>query len=582
MSDLKWISAYLRPCRGYVIAAMVLVAVESVFEMVIPLLMTSIVDVGIPRGDRGYLLTQGGWMALCALLALATGLLYARCAARAAYGFGAQLRLAQYRRIQDYAFSDLDHFSAPSLVTRITTDVTVVQNAVTTGLRPLVRSPIMLAMGIGFSFLLNPRLALVFVVATPLLGAILAVIVSRAAPLYREQQQAVDALNAQVQEDLTAIRAVKAFVREDTRARQFDRANRALSRISGHTFSLAQCNMPAFQGVMYAAVVALMWFGGRLIMAGAMTVGQLTGFLTYVLQVMNSLMLISNVFLLLTRSLASARRIREVLEHTPSLSDPPHPVEQVADGRVDFDSVSFQYAAGTGRAALSGVDLHIAAGETIGILGGTGSAKSTLVQLIPRLYDVTQGTVRVGGVDVRDYRLETLRDAVAIVLQKNVLFSGTVRDNLRWGDPQADDAAMWQACAMAGADEVVAGLPNGLDSRLEQGGANLSGGQRQRLCIARALLRRPKILILDDSTSAVDTATEGRIRTALDRGLSGVTRLIIAQRVTSVMGADRIVILEDGQIHGVGTHQQLLAEDCIYQEICRSQLKEEDAYGQGI
>ena len=582
MDDFKWIAAYLRPCRGYAIAAMVLVAVESVFEMVIPLLMTSIVDVGIPRGDRVYLVVHGGWMVLCALLALVTGLLYARCAARAAYSFGAQLRLAQYRRIQDYAFSDLDHFSPPSLVTRITTDVTVMQNAVTTGLRPVVRSPIMLVMGIGFSFVLNPRLAPVFLVAIPLLGAILALIVSRVAPLYRQQQEAVDALNGQVQEDLTAIRAVKAFVREDIRAQQFDRANRDLSRISGRTFSLAQCNMPAFQGVMYAAVVALMWFGGNLIMTGAMTVGQLTGFLTYVLQVMNSLMLISNVFLLLTRSLASAQRIRSVLEHPPALSDPPNPVEEVAHGGVEFEHVTFQYAAGTGRPALSKVDLRIRPGETIGILGGTGSSKSTLVQLIPRLYDVTEGTVRVGGVDVRDYRLDVLRDAVAIVLQKNVLFSGTLRDNLRWGDPEASDEALLAACAMAGDSEVVEGLPQGLDSWLEQGGANLSGGQRQRLCIARALLKKPKILILDDSTSAVDTATEGRIRTALDQGLAGVTRIIIAQRVTSVMGADRIVILEDGRIHAVGTHRQLLASDPIYQEIYYSQQQGGEFHGQGI
>ena len=582
MGDLRALAAYLKPCRGAAVTAMVMVAVESIFEMLIPLLMTRIVDVGIPSGDIALMLGQGGRMLLCALLALITGLLYARYAARAAYGFGANLRLAEYRQIQRYAFSDLDHFSTPSLVTRMTTDVTVMQNAINVGLRPLVRSPIMLIMGVAFAAMLNARLALVFVVCAPVLGVVLALIVRRVGPLYHRQQAAVDQLNGQVQEGLTGIRAVKAFVREDYENQRFGRVNRALMEVCRTTFSRAQLNLPAFQAVMYTSAVLIMWFGGRLIIAGSMTVGELTGFLSYVLQVMNSLMLISNVFLMLTRSLASAGRIREVLEREPALADPPNPVEAIPDGRIDFDDVSFRYAAGTGGDALSHVDLHIASGETVGIIGGTGSAKSTLVQLIPRLYDVSGGSVRVGGRDVRAYSLAALRDAVGIVLQKNVLFSGTIRENLQWGDEGAGDDALWAACRTAGADEFLSRFPDGLDTDLGQGGVNLSGGQKQRLCIARALLKKPKILILDDSTSAVDTATEGRIRTALARSLPGVTKLIIAQRVTSVMGADKIVIMEDGRIHAVGTHDSLLAGDPIYQEIYHSQMRGGGAHGQGL
>ena len=581
MSDLRYVFSYLKPCRRDLIWAVVLIAVESVFEMVIPLLMTDIVDVGVPAHDVPYLLFQGGKMALCALLALITGLLYAKYAARAAYSFGAGLRLAEYQRMQDYAFSNLDHFSVPSLVTRMTSDVTVLQNAINAGLRPLVRSPIMLIMGIGLSFRLNPRLALVFVVSTPVLGIVLALIVHKVGPLYRRQQQAVDHLNGQIQESLTAIRAVKAFVRGDFEAAQFDTVNGELTDASRRTFRTAQLNMPAFQTIMYTVVVLIMWYGGNFIMVGSMTVGQLTGFLSYVLQVMNSLMMISNVFLLLSRSLASAQRIREVLEEVPSVENPEHPVPGPDNGQIDFDAVSFRYSAQAEKDALSQVDLHIAAGETVGILGGTGSAKSTLVQLIPRLYDATEGTVRVGGRDVREYDLATLRDSVGIVLQKNVLFSGTIRDNLRWGNKDADDDALWAACRAACADEFLSRMPEGLDTDLGQGGVNLSGGQKQRLCIARTLLKHPKVLIFDDSTSAVDTATEAKIRASL-ASLTDVTKLIIAQRVTSVMDADKIVILEDGQIHAIGTHASLLASDPIYQEIWTSQMKGGSAHGQDL
>ncbi len=572
VNDLACLWPYLRRHGRDLALAVGLILIETVFEMVIPLLMTGIVDYGVPSRDTGYLLRQGGWMVLCALLALVTGLLYARYAARAAYGFGADLRRAQFEQMQAYDFANLDRFSSASLVTRMTADVTVMQNAVSGGLRPLVRAPVMFALGIALSFWLNPGLSAVFLVSSPILGVILALIVRKVGPLYSRQQRAVDALNSRVRECLTAIRAVKAFVRGAYEQEQFDAVNRELTGVSRETFRHAVLNMPAFHLVMYAVVVSILWQGGRMILIGGMTVGDLTAFLSYVLQVMNSLMLISGVFLMLTRSLASARRIREVLEERPELADPAEPVEEVPDGRVELRDVSFRYHQGAERDALSHVSLTIPTGQTVGIIGGTGSAKTTLVQLIPRLYEATEGTVLVGGHPVGEYRLSTLRGAVGIVLQKNVLFAGTVRENLRWGDPEADDGALWAACRQAGAEEFLRRMPEGLDTHLEQGGVNLSGGQRQRLCIARTLLQRPRVLIFDDSTSAVDTATAARIRQAL-RALEDVTKIIISQRIVSVMEADQIVILEDGRVHAVGTHESLLASAPIYQEIYHSQQR---------
>ena len=578
MRDLRVLARYLAPCRRDFAAAVALLLAECCLEMAIPLLMSRAIDGGVAAGDAAFLCRQGLLMALCAGLALAAGFLYARFAARGAYRFGAGLRQAEYEKVQRFAFSNLDQFSSSSLVTRMTTDITVMQNAVNGGLRPMVRGPVMLLLGVGLSFLMNAKLALVFVVSTPILGAVLALIVHKVGPLYGRQQQAMDRLNSRIQEGLTGIRAIKAFVRGEYEEARFQEVSQELSDASRATFQNAVLNLPCFQLVMYTAVAAILWFGGRFIMEGEMLVGELTGFLSYVLQVMNSLMMISNVFLLLTRSLTSARRIGQVLEEEPDLEEAARPVREVPDGSIDFDRVSFQYQAGAEKYALREVDLHIQAGETVGILGGTGSAKSTLVQLIPRLYDATEGTVRVGGRDVRSYSLSVLRDAVGIVLQKNVLFSGTVRDNLKWGDPEADDGALWAACRAACADEFLERMPRGLDTDLGQGGVNVSGGQKQRLCIARTLLKNPKILIFDDSTSAVDTATEGKIRQALAQRRD-VTKLIIAQRLTSVMEADKIVILEDGRIHAVGTHRELLAFDPIYQEIYRSQMREEDAHG---
>ena len=576
MQDLRLIFGYGKPYRRDLVAAVALIVVECGFEMVIPVLMTTLIDDGVPARDMGVMLRQGGLMVVCAVLALVTGLLYARYAARFANGLAAELRKAEYAAVQKFDFANLDRFSTASLVTRMTTDATVLLGAVNTGLRPLVRSPVMLTMGLCMAFLLSPRLTVVFLVTAPVLALLLAWIVSKVAPLYGRQQSAVDHLNSRIQEALTGIRAIKAFVRGRWENEQFDAVNAELSDASTETFRHAVLNTPAFQAVMYTCIVCLLWFGGSFILEGSMTVGELTGFLSYVLQVLNSVMMFSGVFLQMTRSLASARRIREVLTERPALANAAQPVTVIPDGSIDFENVSFKYSADAGKNALSDITLHIPAGATVGVIGGTGAAKTTLVQLIPRLYDATAGVVRVGGRDVREYDLAALRDAVGIVLQKNLLFSGTIRENLRWGDPDATDEQLWAACRAAQAEEFLRRMPDGLDTDLGQGGVNVSGGQKQRLCIARTLLKHPKVLIFDDSTSAVDTATEAGIRQALAQ-LPDVTKLIIAQRISSVQSADLIVILDDGRLHAAGTHAELLARDPIYQEIYASQRKGGDA-----
>ena len=579
MNDLRLIFRYGKPYRRDLWAAAGLIFIECIFEMVIPVLMSTLVDEGVPSHNMAIILRQGGLMALCAVLALITGLLYARYAARFANGFAAELRLAEYAAVQKFDFANLDHFSSASLVTRMTTDATVLLNAINAGLRPFVRSPVMLAMGLGMAFLLSPKLTIVFLITTPILTILLTIIVCKVGPLYGRQQSAVDHLNSRIQESLTAIRAIKAFVRGDYENEQFNAVNTELSDASTETFRYAVLNLPAFQTIMYTAIVCIMWFGGGFILQGDMSVGQLTAFLSYVLQVLNSVMMFSSAFLQMTRSLASARRIREVLTEQPDLANAADPLETVPNGQIDFEGVSFKYNAAAQKSALSDITLHIPAGATVGIIGGTGSAKTTLVQLIPRLYDATEGTVKVGGRDVRDYDLTALRDAVGIVLQKNLLFSGTIRDNLKWGNPDAAEEQLWAACRAAHADEFLDRMPDGLDTDLGQGGVNVSGGQKQRLCIARTLLKHPKVLIFDDSTSAVDTATESGIRRALAE-LTDVTKLIIAQRISSVQSADLIVILEDGRLHAVGTHAELLEKDTIYQEIYYSQMKGGDPDGE--
>ncbi len=572
MRDLKRLLQYLGPYRKDLIFGALLVMVETAFELVIPILMADLIDVGVANHDLSYILHKGIQMGICAALALITGLLYARFAARASYGWGAQLREAQYTCVQKYAFSNLDRFETSSLVTRMTTDVTVLQNAINGGFRPMVRGPVLLVLGVALSFWMNPRLSLVFIICAPILGVALFWIVRKIAPMYQRLQRVVDRLNNTVQEGLVAIRAVKAFVRGAYEKEKFARVNEDFKETSCHTFHYAMLNMPVFQLILYSAIIFIMWFGGNMILSDTLSVGDLTGFLTYVFQILNAMMMISNVFLLLTRSLASAHRIVEVLDEPIVLSSPQHGRKQVENGCVELKDVSFQYNTEAQQYALSHVNLKISSGQTVGILGGTGSAKSTLVQLIPRLYDATSGTVMVGGYDVKEYDLYALREAIGIVLQKNVLFSGTVRENLLWGNPNADDEMLWEVCRMACAEEFLERMPMGLDTDLGQGGVNLSGGQKQRLCIARTLLKKPKVLIFDDSTSAVDTATEQEIRTALSR-LDHVTKIIIAQRLTSVIHTDQIVVMDDGGIHAVGTHASLLAHDKIYQEIYASQVK---------
>lgn len=572
MKDMKRLFGYMGPYKKDMILGALFVMIETGFELFIPIMISNLIDIGVANHDVNYIYVKGVQMALLALGALVTGLLYAHFSAKASYGWGAEIRKAEYARVQQYAFSNLDHFVTSSLITRMTTDVNVLQNMIISGFRPITRGPSLLIMGIGLSFYMNPKLAFVFVVCTPILAIILFLIVRKVAPMYTRLQSIMDRLNQVVQENLTAIRAVKAFVRDEYEEDKFEEVNRDMAKSNETTFHYAVLNLPAFQGIMYTTIVMILWFGGNMILKSELAVGNLTGFLSYVMQVINSLMMLANVFLLLTRSLASAHRIAEILDENIVLTSPENGEKKVKDGSIDFENVSFKYREDAREYALENVNLHITAGQTIGVIGTTGSAKTTLVQLIPRLYDATTGVVRVGGVNVHDYDLSVLRDSVNITLQKNVLFSGTVRENLKWGNPFADDETIWKACRAACADEFLSRMPDGLDTMLEQGGNNLSGGQKQRLCIARALLGNAKILIFDDSTSAVDTATEKKIRKAL-ADYKDVTKIIIAQRITSVMNTDQIVILDDGKVHCVGTHKELLANDSIYQEIYASQMK---------
>ena len=574
MREFERLLAYLGPRhRLEAIIGVLIVAVETSLELFIPVLMAGIIDTGIARGDIGFIVRQGLLMAGLALFSLVLGFSYARFSSRAAVGLGANLRRAEYDAIQRFAFQNLDRYQTSSLVTRMTTDITVIQNAFSNGFRPMVRGPVMLIMGLVYASYMNVELAGVFFALLPILAIALALITRRVAPLYRNLPASMDELNGVLREDFTAIRAVKAYVREEHERGVFGGVNNRLAATSTQTFGTAVLNLPLFQLAMYAAATLVLWVGGQMILDGRLMVGELTGFMSYVLQIMNSLMMISNVFLLLTRALTSVARVGEVLDEVPALAspEPERALTAVDDGAVSFRDVSFRYRPDAQEDVLEHIDLEVPTGSWLGVLGGTGSGKSSLVQLIPRLYDASEGAVLVGGHDVRSYDLAALRDAVGIVLQNNVLFTGTVRENLLWGNEGATDEELLEACRLSCVDEFLDRIGS-LDGDLGQNGAGVSGGQRQRLCIARTLLKRPRVLIFDDSTSAVDMATEARIRENLAK-LEGVTLIVIAQRITSVMGADRIAVLDDGRLHGVGTHDELLAADEIYQEIYASQME---------
>ncbi len=574
MRDLKLIARYLGPYKRDFILAAVCMVFEGTLELLIPFLTAGLIDQGIVAGDMSHVWVTGAEMLACGIVAMGFGMAFSRCSARAAMGLGANLRDAEFEAIQRYSYENLDHFDTSSLVTRMTTDVTVIQNAFMNGFRPMMRGPVMFTAGLVLASMLSVRLACVFFVMLPLLAVALVLIVRHVAPLYRVLQGVMDELNDVVQESVTAIRAVKAFVRGEWVEGRFGAVNERLTDTSTHTFGSAVLNLPLFQAVMYTSDVLILALGGSMIMAGQLKVGELTGFMSYVLQITNSLMMISNVFLLMTRALTSVQRVGEVLAENPTIASPENAIAEVPDGSIEFDHASFKYHADAEADVLHDITLKFPAGSTIGVLGGTGSGKSSLVQLLGRLYDVTGGAVLVGGHDVRSYDVAALRRAVGIALQRPVLFSGTVRENLLWGRPDATDDELLEACRVAAVDEFL-GRIGGLDGDLGQGGDNVSGGQRQRLCIARALVRRPRVLVLDDSTSAVDMATDARIREGL-RQLTGVTKVIVAQRVASVADADQIVILDNGEVHAVGTPAELLAHDPIYQELYHTQVSEGD------
>lgn len=563
--------SYMNQYKKYAALAVVCIMTEGVFELLVPLIMADLIDVGVANGDRAYIYMKGLQMVGCALIALVLGVGSARFAALTGQGLGAELRKAEYERLQGYSFANIDHFRSSSLVTRLTSDVTNIQNAVSMGMRPFCRGPMMLVVATGVAFSINHTLALVFFVALPILAAALFTITMKVRPLYSRMQTAIDTVNRIIQENLTAVRIVKACVRGDYEVEKFEEGNQNLRQESETAFRLAALNMPAMQFVMYGTILAILLFGGYLIQKGSMKVGELTGFLSYVLQILNSLMMISNVFLLLTRSMASGARILEVIDEKVDLTDEKARNIRVERGSVDFEHVWFKYKKEAKEYVLSDISFHIEAGQTVGVIGQTGAAKSTLVQLIPRLYDATEGMVKVDGVPVQEYPMAHLRDAIAMVLQKNTLFSGSLLDNLRWGKEDASREEIEEACRIACVDEVLERLPEGYETEMGQGGVNVSGGQKQRICIARALLKKPKILILDDSTSAVDTATEAKIRERMGAALPDMTKIIIGQRISSVRHADQIIILDDGRVSAIGTHEELLARSEIYQQIYESQ-----------
>ena len=548
-------------------------AAEVFMEVLIPFTTASLIDKGIQAGNMAEIWKYGFLMLLLALFSMLFGLMAAWLAARASSGFAANLRDAMYTNIQTFSFSNIDKFSTAGLVTRMTTDVNNIQMAFQMILRIAVRAPLTLVTSMVMCFVINRQLSLIFLAAVVLLGGALALIIRRAHKLFDQVFHRYDDLNASVQENVTAIRVVKAFVREEHEESKFNRAAENVYKLFVKAESTIAFNGPVMMLTVYGCMIALGWFGAQFVVGDNLTTGELTSLFSYVMSVLMSLMMLSMIFVMLTMSMASGRRIVEVLDEKADLTNPEHPVHEVKDGAIDFENVCFAYQSGTGEDTLKDIDLHIKSGETVGIIGGTGCGKSSLVNLISRLYDVKSGSVKVGGVDVRDYDMESLRNQVAVVLQKNVLFSGSILENLRWGKADATLEECREACRQACADEFIDRMPDGYDTHIEQGGANVSGGQKQRLCIARALLKKPRVLILDDSTSAVDTATDARIRQAFAQKIPGTTKLIIAQRVASVQGADRIIVMEDGQVVAFDSHDKLLETCQIYREIYETQTQ---------
>ncbi len=570
---IKQLLKSVREFKRDAILTPLFVVLEVVMEVAIPAVMALLIDRGIDAQDMGQIWKYGLLLIVCAMLALVFGAAAGTYAARASTGFARNLRHDMYYAVQEYSFANIDKFSTGSIVTRLTTDVTNVQNAFQMCTRIAVRCPVMLLFALVMAFRINSELALVFLAVLPVLAVGLGVLMRLVGPVFERVFKTYDRMNTVVQENVRGIRVVKAYVREEHETEKFKGVSGLLYREFSKAQKTMACSSPLMQFCMYSCMLLISWFGARLIVGGSMTTGELTSLFSYAMQILMSLMMVAMVFVMITMSRASAERIAEVLAEQPDLHDPAQPVNEVRSGDIDFDHVDFSYKGEEGKLALRGVELHIKAGQTVGILGGTGAAKSTLVQLIPRLYDATHGTVRVGGVDVRDYGIAALRDQVAMVLQKNVLFSGTIKENLRWGNENASDEELQRVCRLAQADDFIRQMPAGYDTHIEQGGTNVSGGQKQRICIARALLKKPKILILDDSTSAVDTKTDALIRKAFAEEIPDTTKIIIAQRVASVQDADQIVILDGGAVQAIGTHEELLAGNPIYQEIYEQQTR---------
>lgn len=568
---IKTLGAQIKEFKTASLLTPFFMILEVIMETIIPLMMASIIDKGVNAGNMNHIYVMGGLMVVTAAFSLFAGYMGGKFGARASTGFARNLRKAMYENIQTFSFSNIDKFSTAGLVTRLTTDVTNIQNAYQMILRMCMRAPASLVCAMAMAFFINARIASIYLVAVLLLGVVLFFMMRRTTKYFNSIFQKYDDLNASVQENVSAIRVVKAYVREDYEKEKFTRASSNVCHLFTKAESMIVLNMPIMQFTVYTCILGISWMGAKMIVGSSLSTGELSSLLAYCMNILMSLMMLSMVFVMITMSVASARRIVEVLNETPDITNPSEPLMEVEDGSIRFYHVYFGYHKNAEEPVLKDIDLSIRSGETIGILGGTGSGKTSMVSLISRLYDVTEGSVLVGGRDVREYDLETLRNEVSVVLQNNVLFSGTILENLRWGNPEADEKECIHACELACADEFIEKMPERYQTYIEQGGTNVSGGQKQRLCIARALLKKPKILILDDSTSAVDTATDAKIRRAFEQEIPGTTKLIIAQRVSSIQNADRIIVMENGEINGFGTHEELLAGNEIYQEVFESQ-----------